>query len=245
MKPLGMSHGVGRYVAAENDIVVGTRKAFAGEGKPLIYCHGAEANAPLVWSDPEERNLVRQLAQHFTVGVADLANAVFGNDTGRLRVEQNRTYLAGAPWHADDPVVLVGGSMGAITALGYLKEYGPTNVAALILYIPALDIADVYEMTQVPGTVPPLIDAAYGGTYDDEVHGPDYSPVQFASDLDPDIPIYLYYGGVDPVARPETVEAFVDARPQTVAESLGPYGHTQVAITVATGPVVETARLYL
>lgn len=238
MAAIRTSAGTGRYVAGENDIVVTTAAGWVGDLPPLIYCHGAGENAAIVWADSDERQLLMALGQDFCVGMADLGGQLFGNDPHRTRIGQHKTYLNGGRWNATGSVVLVGSSMGAIGALGYTLV-NPANVLGVACIIPALDIQDVYEATTPAGTVPPLIDAAYGGAYNDAVHGPDYSPVQFAAELDPDIPVHLFAADNDTAARPATVNAFLAARPQTAITWVGNLEHTDAAIMAAMPSVLE------
>lgn len=235
MTALRSTLGSGRYVASEVDIIIGTVATWRGEASPLIFCHGSGANAESAFNKTEQRSMMRQLGQEFAVCTADLGGETFGNDTGITRIGQVKSYLA-STWGATGPAVLVSGSMGTLNAMAYTLAH-PTDVAAIAAFIPALDIADLLLATD-GGAVPPLIHAAYGGTYSDVTHGPTHSPVQFADDL-PAIPIALWAADNDTAARPGPVNAFVAARPETDLTWVGNLEHTDAAIGASVSGVVE------
>lgn len=239
-RPIGTSRGEGRYVAAERDLVLGTWATWSGERTPLIYCHGSGDTTDTAQNKAGQGPLIRALAQHFTVGVADLGLEAWGNDTHVTRIGQEKTHLANN-WGADGPVVLVCTSMGALGGLAYTLA-NPANVAAVACVIPALDMADLYSV--VDAGVKALIDAAYGGAYSDVTHGPTHSPIQYADELPADLPIAVWAADNDLAARPGPMNAFVTARPQTDLTWVGNLGHTEAAIAAASAGVVEFVTSY-
>lgn len=232
-RPLSSTRGNGRYVAAEDDYTIGTARGWAGEKPRLVYCHGATSTALEVLTHPEQVALIQALAQDYLVTVADLGYDPYGSDLGVTRIGQVLDWQASA-FGATGPAVLVGASGGVLNAMNYAKRF-PEDLSAVVGIIPALDILDIY--TQNP-SLQAGIDSAYGGTYIDATHGPDHSPVQFADELDPDLPIALFYASNDTMARPVQVFDFADARPRTSVTSVGALGHTNAAIAAAQSGVL-------
>lgn len=229
--------GDNRYVAGEDDAVLGTAQSWAGTRQAgVIYCHGANNNTETVIAEAEKRQVLYGLARYATVHVGDLGGDTFGNDTGITRVGQAIAYLR-AEWGQSGPVALVGSSMGAIVALAYTLAH-PDEVLAVAGIIPGLDIADLY--TRGMG-IPEDIDAAYPPAYDDETDGPTHSPVRFAADLPADLPIALWTASNDALAVPATADEFVSLRPQTERTDLGALGHTDAAI----GAAAEGVALFI
>lgn len=227
-------HGTARYVAAEDDIVLGTAATWLHTRAPLIYCHGAGDTAGSAFHKSGQGPLLKQLARLYTVALCDLGGAqTWGNDTVVTRIGQAKTYLSSS-FGATGPVVLVAGSMGTLGALAYTLA-NPSDVRGVAAVIPALDLNDLVVNNR--GGSAAAINTAYGGSYSDVTHGPTHSPVQFAASL-PAIPISLWTASDDAVCVPSTADAFVTARPSTSRSSVGALGHTEAAITAATTGVV-------
>lgn len=220
------SFGADRYVAGENDWIVGTSStARRLPRRPLVFCHPSGGTATTVGADAYFRAVLDTLGQDFTVGVGDLGGETWGNDTGTTRVGQMLDYLQSS-WNTQGPAVLVGVSMGGLTVLNYALRY-PQRVAAVVACLPALDLADVRTRD---ASFPALIDAAYGGAYNDATDGPTHSPVQFAASLPANLPVGLWGSSDDIYAVPATFDAFTAARPNTYRENLGALGHTPFAV---------------
>lgn len=226
--PLASTYGVGRYVAAEADYTIGSSRAWSGNKPRLIYCHGATSTTAEVFTWPEQVALIRDLAQDYLVTVADLGFDTYGNDLAATRVGEALAYQA-ATFGATGPAVLVGASMGALTAMVYALN-NPANVAAVVGIIPAVDIADLYTANP---SLQAAINTAYSPAYNDATHGPTHSPVQFAASIAASIPVALFYSSNDTQARPGPVLAFDAARPSTSVTSVGALGHTNAAIGAA------------
>lgn len=229
--------GYSAAAPTEYQYVVGTAKGWSGQKPPLIYCHGSGATAQTAASGSAatagEWALIQALAQDFLVVVADLGLQAWGNDTHVSRIADAKAYLA--TLGAAGPVTLVAASMGNLGALGYARLH-PANVAKVACIIPALDLASLYPMATAD------INAAYGGAYNDAVHGPTHSPVQYAASMDSSLPIHLFTASNDPICLPSTAVAFVAARPQTLRTNLGALGHTDAAIGTSGAPVVAWLR---
>ena len=222
--------GYSAVATSENSFVIGSQKAWRGERKPLVYCHGSGGTATTAVTNPAEINLLKALAQDYLVIAADLALQAWGNDNHLARIGDAVSHLAN--FNADGPVTLVAGSMGNLGAFGYLKA-NPTGVRAIAGIIPCVDLDSVYPMATAD------INAAYGGAYNTNTHGPVRSPVRYATELNADVPVHLFTASNDTLTLPSTATAFVAARPQTERTNLGALGHTNEAVTASITPTVN------
>ena len=173
-----------------------------------------------------QKALLDTLAQDYAVISCDLGLQAFGNDTHVARIADAITYLE-ANWGTSGCVVLVGGSMGALGALGYARLH-PEKVRAVAAIIPGLDLADLMLRGAAAD-----INTAFGGTYNDSTHGPTHSPVKYAASMDATVPVHLFTASDDTIAVPATATAFVTARPQTMRTDLGALGHSEAAVTAS------------
>lgn len=223
MRAARSSFGDGRYVAGEQDVTLMTTHVPTAGRTPLIWCHGNYGTAAADFAAYDTQ--LRLLAQRHTVIAADLGFNTFGNPIGTTRVGQAIAYLA-ASWGSSGPAVLVGASMGAAVALNYARVH-PENVAAVACIIPALDLNVANDHPAADE-----IDLAYPPAYDDAVHGPTYSPVQFARSLPGGMPIHLWTSSNDPTVAPATADMFVARRPQTGRTDIGAQGHGGISLAV-------------
>lgn len=212
--------------------LAGTAKAELGRKPALIYCHGSGDTAQTVLGKSGQKALIAALAQNYAVIAADLGYQAFGNDTHVARIVEAVAYLE-ATWGTTSRVTLVGGSMGCLGALGYARLY-PERVRAVVGIIPGLDLADLMLRGAAAD-----INAAYGGAYNDATDGPTHSPVQYAADLGPDIPIHLWTASDDTIAVPATATAFVAARPTTSRTDVGALGHSEAAVAASQTSVLD------
>lgn len=209
----------------------GTAKAQLGQRPTLVYCHGSGDTAQTVLGKTGQKALLDALSQKYAVISCDLGLQAFGNDTHVARIVEAVAYIENS-WGASGAVTLVGGSMGALGALGYTRLY-PERVRAVAGIIPGLDLADLMLRGAAAD-----INAAYGGAYNDATDGPTHSPVQYADELGPDIPIHLWTASDDTITVPATADAFIAARPQTGRTNVGALGHSEAAVTASISGVV-------
>lgn len=228
------TYGLDRYFTGEYDAVFGTARSWAGaQSAGVVFCHGANESATIAYADNAQRAIMRGVGLNATVHVGDLGGTnTWGNDTAIARVEDAVTYLRSG-WGQGGPVVLVGISMGNLSAMAYALA-NPDDVAAIASVIPALDLNDLVTNRGMGAAINP----AYGGAYNDGTDGPTHSPVLFAADL-PAVPIKLWYASDDPLCVASTVTAFVAARPSTVTVNVGALGHSDAAVAAAVDGVVD------
>lgn len=227
-----LGQGYSPTAPTEWQYLAGTAKAQIGQRPGLIYCHGSGDTAQTILGKVGQKALIDALAQKYAVIACDLGYQAFGNDTHVARIGEAITYLE-ATWKTTSRVVLVGGSMGALGALGYARLY-PQKVRAVAGIIPGLDLADLMLRGAAAD-----INAAYGGAYNDATDGPTHSPVQYAASLDPNLPIRLWTASNDTIAVPATATAFVAARPQTGRVDVGALGHSEAAVTASQTSVLD------
>lgn len=179
---------------------------------PIVFCHGSGENATTTMSNPYSNHMMNVLARRNKVVAGDFGGQTWGNDTAISRIDEAVSYVGGS-------AILIGASMGACSALNYTRAH-PTKVLAVAGIIPLLDLSTLISLGYTA-----QINAAYPPAYDDEVHGPTHSPVQYAQTLPEDLPIALWTSSNDPLALPSTADEFVSLRPQTERFNLGPQGH--------------------
>lgn len=226
-----------RYATGEGDWLCGTVRTDLGtETRGVIFCHGAGDTHIAPHRPQDQGKLLHALARRATVHTADLGGDTWGNDTGMARVADSLDLLRNLG--VEGPVALVGMSMGVGVALNYALR-NPEDVACVAGVIPLTDIASTLWFASAS------VNAAYPPAYDDDVHGPDRSPVQFAADLDADLPIHLWAASDDIYTPYATAQAFVAARPQTELTNVGALGHTDAATTAATAGIVSFVREHL
>jgi pimeloyl-ACP methyl ester carboxylesterase len=226
-----ISFGRGRYRgdgdAGEADYILGTYDTWSGaRTQAALWCHGDGGTADA--ASLSQLAFFKGIAKDYTLMTADLAGlSTYGNDASMAAAEDALDYLVAA-WSAVEPIVLIGASMGAATALNIAKRW-PSRIKAVACVIPATDIDWMRANSSAP--IPANIDAAYPPTgWSQATHGADHNPVTFAASLDADLPIKLWYAP-DDARIPTTMPlAFQAARPQTEVELLPAGGHTDASI---------------
>lgn len=227
-----LGQGYAPTATTEWQFVSGTTPAWRGDKPLLVYCHGSGDTATTVLKKSGQKPLIDALAQRYIVIAADLGYQAFGNDIHVTRITQAITYLQGITGNTD-PVTLLGGSMGNLGGMGYVRAH-PENVRAYVGIIPGLDLSDLMLRGAAAD-----INAAYGGAYSDAVHGPAHSPVHYADDLDPAVPMHLWTASNDTICVPATADAFVASRPSTLRTDVGALGHSEAAVAAAHASVLE------
>lgn len=189
----------------------------------VLYCHGAGTLGADQGSAADGlKAVLAALAERWPLGCADLGGAfTWGNATARTAVGTEKTAIqsAGA---ASGKVALVGGSMGAATALNFARA-NPTLVASVSLILPAVDLNDIHDNNR--GGYAASINAAVGGdpsaVANSSPAGADWTGVS--------IPMKAWYASDDAIVIASTVTTFMTARSGT-AVNVGALGHTDAAI---------------
>lgn len=233
-----LSYGRGRYRGdgdtGEADFILGTYDTWTGaRTQGVLWCHGDRGTAAA--SSVAMFNFWQGLAKDYTLMTADLSGvSTFGNDPSMAAMDDAADYLE-AEWNAEPPHILVGASMGVVSALNWAKR-NPSRVKAIAGAIPATDIE--YLHAHAPAPVPADIDVAYPPTgWDENTYGNDHNPIRFVNDLDPDLPIKLWYAPDDLFIPTSMPLAFQEARPQTELELLPAGGHSDASILNSLTPM--------
>lgn len=208
-----------RYAPNEVDILVTTAAVdIGGQPRGIVYCHGSGSSAEE--SAVEIRWLSDTLGRRSVLHMGDLGFQTWANDTAVDRIGQaiDSLRLIGV----SGKVALVGASMGSGSALNYAYRY-PEQVACVAACIPMTDIEFIRNNPNVAAPWVAEIDAIYGTPPDADYSG--HSPILFADEIDPDLPIKIWYSDNDVLATPAKVMEFVAARPQTEVQSMGAINH--------------------
>lgn len=233
------SHGVGRFVAGETDVVLLPR-AYRHDGTVpgVVYCHGALGSG-LSASDPFARpgewSLLRGIAERYPVVVADLGGPfTFGNATTVAAIESARRYLQ-TTWGAKPGKIgLVGVSMGGTGVINYAAAYR-ANVAAAVGVVPVCDLNELY--TGHNGEYAPYIRAAWNlavGQALPLAANPLNNILKVLG-----LPYQVWYASNDEAVPVSTVLSLLSLLGLTgTKHNVGALGHTQEAIGAASVPTI-------
>lgn len=249
--PVSGSVGLGNIYPGEADYVAGpvgtlaqTATGAGGNAKRppgLIFAHGSGNPTMVTLAQIQSQGLlIRQLAQFFTVFVTDLGNESggWGSDTHVSRI-LNVCTIGETYYGITGKWAIVSASMGTTGAMNFALRY-PSKVASIGAVIPCLDLWDMKLNRGYGGQV----DSAYGGNYQESVHGATHNPVTFANQLDTTIPMKLFASPQDAITVDSTVQAFRAGRPATMYQDIGTNGHSEASIIAATPGCVDFVRGY-
>lgn len=217
-----------------------------GARRGVIFCHGwGGFGVELVSPSAGYAPLARKLADHggCVVEMADLGKTVanddmWGNDVAMARMDSVWAELKDSTKGAakTDKAIVIGGSMGAITACAWTYR-NPTLVKALVLIIPVGDMQYDYNNNIPSAGSTAAMNTAYGGT-------PDFStrnPVQVAPSIT--VPTFIWYASDDPYTTLAQNQALVAAFSNVVGHNMGAVGHTFAAAD--TNEVLVSVSSYL
>lgn len=232
-----------RVTAGKVDVIA--RNARIRGRNVLIYMHSAASDAREImgWSLPNATKIAKALVDDLQFDlVAPTAGSSFGNaglaansslnlsHQGEMEraISHHRASLGGS----NDPVVLVGTSMGTINSLVYTFEH-PGLVAALILFSPTWDVAGYYA-ANTQGTRA-NIGTAWNKTY----------PAALPSQADihartvaasPNVPLYVVDASNDPYTTTYNNNKYTtwrNAWGNVQRQALGAVGHGDGTIAAA------------
>ncbi len=225
--PVRMRSGVAPFGSNQKYVIYTTVETeLGGVEKPaLMFSHGALGSGVQACDSPLPSRLLKALAQDFVVIDCDWGGDLFGNDVAMGLMNDALAWLRSTHHANDDPPWVVGWSMGGCQALNYALDNEVAGVAALI---PCTDLEYVHA-NNVLGQAA-VINAAYGGVYDQATAGPLNDPMEFAADLDPDIPICLFVSTADALLPNVTAHRFLWERPQTKYKEFAGLAHGLAAV---------------
>lgn len=228
MRPITTSYGDGLYRATE-DHVLSIRRGTKLDGtvRGLIYAHGASHTSAMDATATHRFILDAFADAGYVALITEMGGLLtFGNDASRDAFLDSVTYVR-ARGASTDPLVLAAGSMGAMPAL-YWASTHLSDVAAIALIIPAVDVKDIYDNDR--GGLASDIDTAWGGAAAWAAAEPTRNPINYAASLS-SIPIGIWYSSDDTIVLPARVEAFAAVHGNTDLHSMGAVGHAQNAAT--------------
>lgn len=204
----------------------------------VLFCHGAgdgAYNGALIEGTvPSVRNIVFELAGLYPVLSCDLGGQyTWGNSTVISRVTEAKTYLQGTMGAKAGKIVLVGLSMGNLSALAWAAA-NLTSVSCAVGIIPCCDLTDM--RTNNRGGYQAVIDAAYGGLYVAATYQAAHNPAYIATQGGyAGLPYKAWYGSSDAVAIASTVTGLVSAIGGTAsAVQAATSGHVDATVAAIT-----------
>jgi pimeloyl-ACP methyl ester carboxylesterase len=206
----------------------------------IFWLHGAGGEETALWPtwSPNSSALAWWLADHgYSVFAPDCSNSVqtdgaetWGNDASTDTLDAAITYVQANPGEfqmASGKVVLIGQSMGHVTACNYARRF-PTKVAGIIGAAGATDV-DYHYVTGFGVN----IDAAYSGNWATNGRATNHDPIDFAGSLT--FPHRYYYATDDDNVPPSGTGSFrpfyaAYGGPHDPAISMGTGGHTDTPV---------------
>jgi pimeloyl-ACP methyl ester carboxylesterase len=202
-------------------------------GKPVIISlHGRGGNASQMNADPYTGHFIRPLAEAgYPVLSLDAGGGfVWGNQTTLDAINLGWAYAKSILPCRTDKFILLGFSMGGLTALNYVKNY-TSNVLGALTLLPAVDL--VAEHDSGNGWITE-IETAYGGSGSWLANSANYDPWRSgASDValfGSTIPIKMWYASNDTAALTDRQQALLARHTAIESTNLGAVGHTPVTV---------------
>lgn len=226
------SHGVGVYRATERHICRSNRfHRRDGTTVGVLALHGSGNDATFVDTFPPAVELARR---GFTVlGVDAGGLTTWGNDTALAAVNDARTFLQGTLAAKAGKIVLLGGSMGSVLALNWLRA-NPTAVYCASLGLPIADVEDVRANNR--GGAQAAIETAYTNNAGWQTARPTHNPAEYTADLiAADVPIRFDYSTDDTIGLPALTLDLADTLGDlATVDDYGAAGHTYTGLDATT-----------
>jgi predicted alpha/beta hydrolase family esterase len=146
-------------------------KGASGKGV-IIYFHGADQTADVIWTSERHRNLFTPLLRAgYAVVAADADGNAFGNPASRQVYRQ--LMAAARTKYSSAPVYFVAESMGALPALALLSEDSQKVVKGLVGISPLMGIPPQYRAVS-------FVADMWGGHVTDSADPMSWPPQAFA-----------------------------------------------------------------
>jgi len=217
-----LSAGTGRVSAGLEYLLGGPRVASTVPRRGVIVGTGANGRPAEAYEEVRalaEAGLTTIVPESWVAG----ANGVgFGNSSVVARWRAAWDHLKANHGVKTDKALLVGTSGGGYNALKYAMSY-PTEVAAIALEIPAVNLKDIYDRN-VNGFAQ-QIRHCYGGTVASfKAAEPTANAWNRLEELE-GIPVYCWWSEDDPHALPEFAIDITEQVTTAKGESIGSIGH--------------------
>lgn len=194
-------------------------------GLPIaLYCHSAGQDAteplrpvlpPYTPNSTTTDRLIRAVAEAgYLVVAADLGLKLWGDDTQLSRVTEAVAYARSVGGRSG-PLQILGFSMGGMCAFAWTRA-NPSEVASICAFVPAVDLNDFVVNNRAGQAA--SVNSAFGGAYNDAVHGPTHSPVQFASQIP--CPVDLWHSPDDNTCVDSTELAMIAGLPHVTPHQI-------------------------
>lgn len=230
-----LTRGVHLYQSEQAHAVLTERQHRIGESRRGVVALAGKGGDDMDWfieetaSDTTDVDLTYSIAEAGMPLVSMAVDETWGNSVMRTRITDALAYARANQGLSAEPVFLFAASMGSLCALNWAR-FNPSEVAALALLIPAVDVQDLHANDR--GGNAASIEAAFGGAPPDSEN-----PAKNAADH-ARMPVKLWYSTDDVLVIPQTVEDFAAGVGESAElRSLGDQGHS--ALTV---PVEEVVR---
>jgi predicted esterase len=192
----------------------------------VLNLHGASGDAWTVigWLNDSKPGTPNYVARNGQTGISADAGGpqTWGNQAAIDGAQRSYTRLQIMRGVKPGKVFLIGASMGGLTALNWAAA-NPDKIAGIVLIIPVINLNDIKVNNR--GGYASLVNAAYGGNYDQATQGATKNPqTMAAAGKYSGIPILLYYGLTDTTCVPAEATTFastVGSNVETVALNSG------------------------
>lgn len=222
-------HGVGVYRASERHILrTSDEGRMDGSRIGVIALHGSGNDATFADAYPPAIEMAAR--GYLVLGVDAGGTTTWGNDTSIAAVTDARTWLL-ANGAAAGQVVLMGGSMGSVVGLNWLRA-NPTLVACAQFALPVPDVEAVRAGNRGGGQA--AIEAAYVNNAGWQTARPTHNPVEYQGSLVGGAPIRLDYSTDDSIGLASEATAMASAVDVIEAHSFGAAGHTYTGLSGVT-----------
>ena len=238
------SAALGLYRANEQSQFIADLSEWAQPGShPLAILstgYTAQAFSVMHYDSFGQREVVTKLIEK---GLAVLSidsggTATFGNDTAIAANEEAVNWIladgSDTEYRAarDPSLLLVGVSMGFMDLMAWARTH-QDKVAAAIGFVPAVNLSGLPALSG-------QIDAAYGGDYDPNTHGPTHDPMMYADELE--FPIIILGSSDDTTTTSSDHAAFAAAAPNCQYVNLGATGGHAASTVIAATARTELAE---
>ena len=189
------SRGVGQYAAGEGHVFMASRLYKPnGTKRPVVYCHG-RGQSHLEGLDPTYGPPAQAIAEmgYPVIAIDAGGTTAWGNDTALARINDALTFVRSQFGASSQAPLVMGTSMGGLTAFNYALQYPTSGVLSII---GAINLSYTHD-TQPIGLQATEVEAAYGGLAGYQAALPTHSPIQFGKTLRTKVAIY--YSDDDPV----------------------------------------------
>ena len=214
------SMGFGAVVAGEGEVTILPKYPTpTGTSMGVLYCHGAGGPARQAL-EPAFAPVLNALASAgHPVLSCDLGGlATWGNDVVLARMGTAKAYLHATLGARPGKILLVGASMGGLSALVWAKN-NPTLTAGVIGIVPVSDVTDMH--TNNRQGLRASIDSAYPGGWSEAAHGATRNPVTVAAaGAYADVPMLLISAQSDTTVLPSTVALLTSRVPRATHISI-------------------------